>query len=137
MQEVFFMHEYPIEGVQDGTLRAEKDGLYWKIDASCTRDWDHPIRLLAETDGVRVSLGVPQPEGEKLRLQCRLSARSCPLSDSTRVRTDQQPEQTLLPFEPEKPFDHISDFSVLQVVEQDGKPYWTQLQQPDTAEDDG
>lgn len=120
------MHEYPIEGVQDGTLRAEKDGLYWKIDASCTRDWDHPIRLLAETDGVRVSLGVPQPEGEKLRLQCRLSARSCPLSDSTRVRTDQQPEQTLLPFEPEKPFDHISDFSVLQVVEQDGKPYWTQ-----------
>ena len=33
MQEVFFMHEYPIEGVQDGTLRAEKDGLYWKIDA--------------------------------------------------------------------------------------------------------
>ena len=38
MQEVFFMHEYPIEGVQDGTLRAEKDGLYWKIDASCTRD---------------------------------------------------------------------------------------------------
>ena len=65
MQEVFFMHEYPIEGVQDGTLRAEKDGLYWKIDASCTRDWDHPIRLLAETDGVRVNLGVPQPEGEK------------------------------------------------------------------------
>ena len=49
MQEVFFMHEYPIEGVQDGTLRAEKDGLYWKIDASCTRDWDHPIRLLAES----------------------------------------------------------------------------------------
>ena len=123
MQEVFFMHEYPIEGVQNGTLRAEKDGLYWKIDASCTRDWDHPIRLLAETDGVRVNLGVPQPEGEKLRLQCRL--------------TDQQPEQTLLPFEPEKPFDHISDFSVLQVVEQDGKPYWTQPQQPDTAEDDG
>lgn len=140
MQEVFFMHEYPIEGVQDGTLRAEKDGLYWKIDASCPRDWDHPIRLLAETDGVRVNLGVPQPEGEKLRLQCRLSARSCPLSDSTRIRTDQQPEQpeqTLLPFEPEKPFDHISDFSVLQVVEQDGKPYWTQSQQPDTAEDDG
>lgn len=137
MQEVFFMHEYPIEGVQNGTLRAEKDGLYWKIDASCTRDWDHPIRLLAETDGVRVSLGVPQPEGEKLRLQCRLSARSCPLSDGTRVRTDQQPEQTLLPFEPEKPFDHISDFSVLQVVEQDGKPYWTRPQQPDTAEDDG
>ena len=63
------MHEYPIEGVQNGTLRAEKDGLYWKIDASCTRDWDHPIRLLAETDGVRVSLGVPQPEGEKLRLR--------------------------------------------------------------------
>lgn len=56
------MHEYPIEGVQNGTLRAEKDGLYWKIDASCTRDWDHPIRLLAETDGVRVSLGVPQPQ---------------------------------------------------------------------------
>ena len=55
------MHEYPIEGVQNGTLRAEKDGLYWKIDASCTRDWDHPIRLLAETDGVRVRLGVPQP----------------------------------------------------------------------------
>ena len=84
------MHEYPIEGVQDGTLRAEKDGLYWKIDASCTRDWDHPIRLLAETDGVRVNLGVPQPEGKKLRLQCRLSARSCPLSDGTRVRTDPQ-----------------------------------------------
>ena len=84
-----------------------------------------------------MNLGVPQPEGEKLRLQCRLSARSCPLSDNTRVRTDQQPKQTLLPFEPEKPFDHISDFSVLQVVEQDGKPYWTQPQQPDTAEDDG
>ena len=48
------MHEYPIEGMQDGTLRAEKDGLYWKIDASCTRDWDHPIRLLAETGRVAV-----------------------------------------------------------------------------------
>ena len=58
------MHEYPIEGVQNGTLRAEKDGLYWKIDASCTRDWDHPIRLLAETDGVRVNLGVPQPAAQ-------------------------------------------------------------------------
>ena len=129
------MHEYPIEGVQAGTLRAERDGLYWEIDASCPRDWDHPIRLLAETDGVRVKLGVPQPEGERLRLRCRLSARSCPLSDSTRILTDQQPEQTMLPFEPEKPFERISDFSVLQVVEKDGKPYWTQP--PETSGEGG
>ena len=131
------MLSYSIDGVREGSLKPEKDGLYWNVSASCSRDWEYPIRLIAETDGMQVVLGVPLPEQDGLHLQCRLSARSCPLSDGTRVRTDQQPEQTLLPFEPEKPFDHISDFSVLQVVEQDGKPYWTQPQQPDTAEDDG
>ena len=66
-QEVLFMHEYPIEGVRTGPLRAEKDGLYWKIDASRTRDWDHPDPP-ARRDGrrPREPLGVPQPEGEKL-----------------------------------------------------------------------
>lgn len=137
MQEVFFMHEYPIEGVQNGTLRAEKDGLYWKIDASCTRDWDHPIRLLAETDGVRVNLGVPAARKGR---SCGCSAGSPPAAAP--VRRHPRPHRSAAgadaaAFEPEKPFDHISDFSVLQVVEQDGKPYWTQPQQPDTAEDDG
>ena len=33
-------------------------------------------------------------------------------------------EQEAIPFEPEKPFDRISEFSVMHVVEQDGKTYW-------------
>ena len=65
------MLSYPITGVREGTLQAERDGLYWNVRAACSRDWDYPIRLLAETDGVRTILGVPQPEPDGLRLQIR------------------------------------------------------------------
>ena len=82
-------------------------------------------------------LGVPQPEPDGLRLRARLSNRSCPFSGQTRILTDQTPEPEpepepepapaepeLLPFEPEKPFERISEFSVMNVAEQGGKPYW-------------
>ena len=55
------MLSYPITGVREGTLQAERDGLYWNVSAVCSKDWDFPIRLIAETDGVRTVLGVPQP----------------------------------------------------------------------------
>ena len=135
------MLSYPITGVREGTLQAERDGLYWNVSAMCSRDWDFPIRLIAETDGVRTVLGVPQPGQDGLRLQARLSNRSCPFSEQTRILTDQTPEPEpepesepepepvsaepdLLPFEPEKPFERIPEFSVMNVVEQDGKTYW-------------
>ncbi len=129
------MLSYPITGVREGTLQAERDGLYWNVSAVCSRDWDFPIRLIAEADGVRTVLGVPQPGPDGLRLQTRLSNRSCPFSEQTRILTDQTPEPEpepepasakpeLLPFEPEKPFERIPEFSVMNVVEQDGKPYW-------------
>ena len=97
------MLSYPITGVREGTLQAERDGLYWNVSAVCSKDWDFPIRLIAETDGARTVLGVPQPEPEP---------ESAPA------------EPELLPFEPEKPFERISEFSVMNVAEQDGKPYW-------------
>lgn len=56
------MLSYPITGVREGTLQAERDGLYWNVSAVCSKDWDFPIRLIAETDGARTVLGVPQPE---------------------------------------------------------------------------
>ena len=56
------MLSYPITGVREGTLQAERDGLYWNVSAVCSRDWDFPIRLIAETDGARTVLGVPQPK---------------------------------------------------------------------------
>lgn len=115
------MLSYPITGVREGTLQAERDGLYWNVSAVCSKDWDFPIRLIAETDG--------------LRLRARLSNRSCPFSGQTRILTDQTPEPEpepepapaepeLLPFEPEKPFERISEFSVMSIAEQGGKPYW-------------
>ena len=119
------MLSYPITGVREGTLQAERDGLYWNVSAVCSKDWDFPIRLIAETDGVRTVLGVPQPGPDGLR--------SCPFSGQTRILTDQTPEPEpesapaepeLLPFEPEKPFERISEFSVMNVAEQGGKPYW-------------
>ena len=119
------MLSYPITGVREGTLQAERDGLYWNVSAVCSKDWDFPIRLIAETDGARTVLG--------LRLRARLSNRSCPFSGQTRILTDQTPEPEpesapaepeLLPFEPEKPFERISEFSVMNVAEQGGKPYW-------------
>lgn len=62
------MLSYPITGVREGTLQAERDGLYWNVSAVCSKDWDFPIRLIAETDGARTVLGVPQPEPDGLRL---------------------------------------------------------------------
>ena len=129
------MLSYPITGVREGTLQAERDGLYWNVSAVCSKDWDFPIRLIAETDGARTVLGVPQPEPDGLRLRARLSNRSCPFSGQTRILPDQTPEPEpepepapaepeLLPFEPEKPFERISEFSVMNVAEQGGKPYW-------------
>ena len=50
------MLSYPITGVREGTLQAERDGLYWNVSAVCSRDWDFPIRLIAEADGVRTVL---------------------------------------------------------------------------------
>ena len=130
------MLSYPITGVREGTLQAERDGLYWNVSAVCSKDWDFPIRLIAETDGARTVLGVPQPEPDGLRLRARLSNRSCPFSGQTRILTDHVPscqepasaaapaEPELLTFEPEKPFERISEFSVMNVAEQGGKPYW-------------
>ena len=59
------MLSYPITGVREGTLQAERDGLYWNVSAVCSKDWDFPIRLIAETDGARTVLGVPQPEPDR------------------------------------------------------------------------
>ena len=125
------MLSYSIDGVREGSLQAEKDGLYWNVSASCSRDWEYPIRLIAETDGMQVVLGVPLPEQDGLHLHARISNRSCPFTEQTRILTDQTPEPKpvqaeepeLLPFEPTQPFDRISEFSVMDVVEQDGKPY--------------
>ena len=124
--------KYEIEAVSSGSLTAARDGLYWDVSAQCSRDWDYPIRLLAETEAGTVTLGVPQPEEGELRLRTRISDRCCHFTDRTRITTDQkpeqeeepEPEQELLPFEPEKPFDRISEFSVMDVVEQDGTLYW-------------
>ena len=96
------MLSYPITGVREGTLQAERDGLYWNVSAVCSKDWDFPIRLIAETDGARTVLGVPQPEPDGLRLRARLSNRSCPFSGQTRILTDQTPEPEPEP-EPEQP----------------------------------
>ena len=41
------MLSYPITGVREGTLQAERDGLYWNVSAVCSKDWDFPIRLRA------------------------------------------------------------------------------------------
>ena len=129
--------KYEIEAVSSGSLTAARDGLYWDVSAQCSRDWDYPIRLLAETETGTVTLGVPQPEDSELRLRTRISDRSCHFTDRTRITTDQRPkpepetdpepqpaEPELFPFEPEKPFERISEFSVMDVVEQDGKLYW-------------
>lgn len=53
------MLSYPITGVREGTLQAERDGLYWNVSAVCSKDWDFPIRLIAETDGARHRSGRP------------------------------------------------------------------------------
>ena len=129
--------KYEIEAVSSGSLTAARDGLYWDVSAQCSRDWDYPIRLLAETETGTVTLGVPQPEDGELRLRTRISDRSCHFTDRTRITTDQRPkpepetdpepqpaEPELFPFEPEKPFERISECSVMDVVEQDGKLYW-------------
>ena len=140
--------KYEIEAVSSGSLTAARDGLYWDVSAQCSRDWDYPIRLLAETETGTVTLGVPQPEDGALRLRTRISDRSCHFTDQTRITTDQQPEQEpelepepqqpaepeLLPFEPEKPFDRISEFSVMDVVEQDGTLYWKAPANPPESE---
>ena len=42
--------KYEIEAVSSGSLTAARDGLYWDVSAQCSRDWDYPIRLLAETE---------------------------------------------------------------------------------------
>lgn len=34
------MLSYPITGVREGTLQAERDGLYWNVSAVCSKDWD-------------------------------------------------------------------------------------------------
>ena len=115
------MLSYPITGVREGTLQAERDGLYWNVSAVCSKDWDFPIRLIAETDGARTVLGVPQPEPDGLRLRARLSNQT-PEPEPEPEPAPAEPE--LLPFEPEKPFERISEFSVMNVAEQGGKPYW-------------
>ena len=39
------MLSYPITGVREGTLQAERDGLYWNVSAVCSRDWNFPVWL--------------------------------------------------------------------------------------------
>ena len=129
------MLSYPITGVREGTLQAERDGLYWNVSAVCSKDWDFPIRLIAETDGARTVLGVPPPEPGRRRRPATRSNPGRPVFGPTRILTDQTPEPEpepepapaepeLLPFEPEKPFERISEFSVMSIAEQGGKPYW-------------
>ena len=51
------MLSYPITGVREGTLQAERDGLYWNVSAVCSRDWDFPIRLIADAHSDRPDTG--------------------------------------------------------------------------------
>lgn len=82
------MLSYPITGVREGTLQAERDGLYWNVSAVCSKDWDFPIRLIAETDGARTVLGVPQPEPDGLRLRARALQPELPV-----FRADAHPDR--------------------------------------------
>lgn len=117
------MLSYPIVGAREGTLRAERDGLYWSILAQCSRDWPHPIRLLACSGPVQTVLGVPQPEDGQLCLRARLSDRRVHFTPEMRVMTD-QPPQCLEPFDPSCPFSRIAEFCVLDFIVRDGRPYW-------------
>lgn len=127
------MLSYPITGVREGTLQAERGrpvlerqrrmqqglGLSHPSDRRDGRCPHRSGRPAAGADGLRLPGKALQPE--------------LPFSGQTRILTDQTPEPEpesapaepeLLPFEPEKPFERISEFSVMNVAEQGGKPYW-------------
>lgn len=117
------MLQFAILGVREGTLRAVREGLYWRVEAWCSRDWAQPVRLLARTPTGEISLGVPQPQGERLWLRTSISDRCCHFTPQMEIVTDQSAER-LYPFEPEKPFAHIAAFSVMRVVRRGEALYW-------------
>lgn len=117
------MLRFEILGAREGELRARREGLYWHVEAWCSRDWEKPVRLLAHTPAGAVRLGVPQPQGERLCLHTTLSDRCCHLTPDTLVVTDQSAER-LYPFTPEQPFAYIDAFSILRVVQRGGALYW-------------
>lgn len=117
------MLRFEIIGAREGKLTAVREGLYWRVEAWCSRDWEQPVRLLARTAAGQVRLGVPQPQGERLVLRTMLSDRSCHFTPQTRIVTDCCAER-LYPFTPDRPFAYIDAFSIMRVVQRGGGLYW-------------
>ena len=117
--------EYPIAGLPGGSVHVTREGLYWSVRTECARCPDHPVRVLAETDGKRVNLGVLAPCAEGARAEKRLSVRSFSFTEGTRVTTDEHGASLPEPFDPERPFARIAEFSDLRVIERDGALFWS------------
>ena len=99
-----------------GECRVGADGLYWVIDAVCTRSGPDAPRLYC--DGR--SLGPFWPEDGKWRLQTRVSNRALPITPQS-VFTLSPPD--LVPYDPSQPLPMIDRFTELVPVMWNGKMY--------------
>lgn len=127
------MLSYPITGVREGTLQAERGrpvlerqrrmqqglGLSHPSDRRDGRCPHRSGRPAAGPDGLRLPGKALQPELPVFRADAHPDRPDA--GAGTGVCTGRA---GAAPFEPEKPFERISEFSVMNVAEQGGKPYW-------------
>ena len=65
------------EGRRVGAAELTEEGLYLRFTVDCEDVTSGPCRLVGVGDRGELRLGVPEPEGGRLRLSRALSRRSC------------------------------------------------------------
>ena len=65
------------EGRPVGTAEITEEGLYLRFTADCEDPVEGPCRLVGIGERGELRLGVPEPEGGRLRLSRALSRRDC------------------------------------------------------------
>ena len=131
-----------------GTVRAERQGLYWSLQADCVCP-EGIHRLYAANADAECCIGVLQMNSSHGVLEKRLSCRTLFLDAQTRfflreqtvftpfhgtlcgvslpnasVCRTEEGEFLAIAFEPEKPFPALSAFCLFCVKRLNGKPYW-------------
>lgn len=128
-----------------GSAQVRREGLYWRVCASCALRGERVLRVYAHNGETCVNLGVLIPEEGELRLMRRVSAERVRFDENTRLSTEKGSRwrafsgtvedtavngallrgRTLaIPCEDARPFALMAHFGRFTIGTIDGKSHW-------------
>ena len=98
----------------------KKEGLFYTLDCDCGEETGQLLRLMAQTETGWISLGIPVPEGGKLRLRTRISVKNLPIVDRLELFPLDMEKTPSQAYSPEAPIPELCQGMQLRTTRQDG-----------------